>query len=117
MKATDSTLPGLERIRAHFLERLATSYQELSTCVIDALNTANPDSAGRSLTKASTILHKISGSAGSLGFEELGDAARRCEASVLGYLDTSTRHDKKRLEDVAFNISDFVYDCIIVLDA
>ncbi|MGO4915031.1 Hpt domain-containing protein [Pseudogemmobacter sp. W21_MBD1_M6] len=86
MTAVPANLPGLERIRARFLVILAERQQELET-LRDAMN--RPEHCKAALKQAQFILHKIAGTAGTLGFPEFGAQARTIENQIIRHLDNA----------------------------
>jgi len=78
-------LPGIARIRARFVGMLGDRLSELESLVAGG-NGIVPEPAA--LNDAKAILHKIAGSAGTLGLQDLGEAARTCENDIICYLDT-----------------------------
>ena len=83
---TVEMLPGLERIRARFITMLVERLDELEQ-LCDNMYADTPDVAALEMSK--NILHKIAGSAGTLGMTTLGDAARTCENQIISFLDSS----------------------------
>ena len=79
-------LPGLERIRARFITMLVDRLDELEQ-LCDNMYEDSPDMAALEMSK--NILHKIAGSAGTLGMTTLGDAARTCENQIISFLESS----------------------------
>ena len=76
---------GLETIRNNFLDRLEETYPTLARFAIEALEAKDVAQSKSSLHEAEAILHRIAGTAGSLGFENLGDHARECEVAARAY--------------------------------
>ena len=85
-------LPGLGPIRARFLDLLV----ERLTPIVAAEDACRPGASpdNHALREAQFMLHKIAGSAGSLGFTALGDSARNCEESIIAHLDHGTVSDR-----------------------
>ncbi len=76
-------IPGLSRIRNRFLSTLVEREAEIEQArakLRDANHAPLP-----ALLSAESILHKIAGSAGTLGLAELGAAARHCEEVIIDY--------------------------------
>lgn len=95
MNAMPANLPGLERIKARFLVILAERQQELKT-LREAMD--RPEHHEAALRQAQFILHKIAGTAGTLGFPEFGANARIIENQIIKYLD-ATAHDLPRIAE------------------
>lgn len=75
--------PGLQQVRERFLNLLSERLAELDTlCSDDAADPVTPEA----LRKAQDILHKIAGTAGTLGFQSLGEAANFSEEQIIGHL-------------------------------
>ncbi|MCP9759258.1 hypothetical protein EGI20_08040 [Aquitalea sp. S1-19] len=64
---------GLERLRKRFLAELPLRLENIQ----QALDASYPSSS-----KLTDELHRLAGAAGSLGFTELGDAARKLERQL-----------------------------------
>lgn len=94
-------LPGIERIRTRFLELLEDRIESLEDAVVEF---ELPATGRNNLIKAQTILHKIAGSAGTLGFDRLGESARVCEENIISHLRDAT----PTLDVLYRDISDFV---------
>lgn len=80
MTAAADLAPGLERIRARFLEMLDERLTEMERL--------SKDPSRESLLASQLILHKIAGSAGTLGLADLGERARICENQIISHLDS-----------------------------
>ena len=80
-------LPGIERIRKRFVEMLDERQTLIATHGLAAWDGTTVDEIKGNLASAQAILHQIAGSAGSLGFEELGRLARQCETQIVEHLD------------------------------
>ncbi|MBT8412498.1 MAG: Hpt domain-containing protein [Octadecabacter sp.] len=77
----DSITDNLKPIRARFISVLTERQKEIVTCVESAMQT--PEKATAELVTIESILHKIAGTAGTLGFSDLGDRARAIENLIL----------------------------------
>lgn len=80
-------MPGLARVRQHFIDVLQTRQEQIATYAIDAWDGKTAQDIQANLSAAKAILHQIAGSAGSLGFVQLGDKARSCEEAIITYLE------------------------------
>ncbi len=92
----------LAPIRARFLDLLEQRQEEIERNLYVALE--DPDSAEGALTCITNILHKIAGSAGTLGFTELGDRARAIEYRLTMTSDGKVQHH----QSVYMEIVDFL---------
>lgn len=79
-------LPGIERIRRRFIEMLAERQTQIASHGLAAWDGKTVEEITSNLAGAQAILHQIAGSAGSLGFEELGQTARACELQIVDHL-------------------------------
>lgn len=93
-------LPGIDRIRQRFLDLLEDRLDTLEDAMVEF---EFPGTGHTSLARAQMILHKISGSAGTLGFERLGDAARNCEDGIITHIKTG----KPSLDKLYRDLGDF----------
>ena len=79
-------MPGIERIRTRFLEMLRDRQIAIAEYAIIAWESYELDEINGSLESARTLLHQIAGTAGSLGFEDLGHEARNVETEIDAHL-------------------------------
>lgn len=84
-----SELPGLESIRARFVSLLEDRQIHIAEHALAAWDSENSEQQANHLKEAQNVLHQISGTAGSLGFDTLGHAARACEGSIISYLEVA----------------------------
>jgi len=91
---SDELLTEIQNIRIQYKERLATDRSKLSA-LLDNLNT---DTAHQSVKKIHRILHSISGSAGTFGFEGVGNESRRIDEMLKEISNERVNQDKSRLE-------------------
>lgn len=87
MTVENTLLPGLERIRLRFLDMLVERLSDLERLCREM---AKDDPQSNALRELQSIMHKIAGSAGTLGLQDLGDTARICENQIIDHLDTGT---------------------------
>lgn len=86
MKDIADILPGIERIKQRFLGLLKDRQATIAHHVLSAWDsTVAPDVVAH-LEAAQAVLHQVAGSAGSLGFDELGQAARDSENGIIAHL-------------------------------
>lgn len=74
------------KIKVRFLDLLESRQFDIASHALAAWNAQTTEQADRHLGAARDILHQIAGSAGSLGFGPLGQAARECESSIIYHL-------------------------------
>ncbi len=79
-------LPGLDRIRTRFLDMLQDRQSAIAEHALTAWESDSLEEINGSLASARTILHQIAGTAGSLGFNDLGTQARTCEVEIDAHL-------------------------------
>ncbi|MBD3662601.1 Hpt domain-containing protein [Sulfitobacter aestuariivivens] len=79
-------MPGLERVREKFLGLLAERRSAIALHTLAALDAHSPAETEAELLEAQNILHKIAGTAGSLGFDTLGNEARASEEAIIATL-------------------------------
>lgn len=99
-------LPGLEKIRVRFLSLLGERQAVVAHHALAAWEGTGPNEVRHHLEAAQSTLHQIAGSAGSLGFDSLGHAARDCENEIIAHL-----------EGVDRNIALFPVEIMTKLDA
>lgn len=75
--------PELDRIRARFIAMLDDRLLQLGAL---GANAQSPAQLQANLLQSLNILHKIAGSAGTLGLAQLGDRARACEDQIICHL-------------------------------
>ena len=86
MKDMVDTLPGIERVRSRFLTMLQDRKERIAAHILAAWEGETLDDVNGNLAKTEAILHQISGTAGTLGFAELGRLARSCEGKIIAHL-------------------------------
>ncbi len=84
MTIIQSELPELLRIRERFVEMHHDRHDQLEVLLDAARRGIDPHTA---LAEARRILHKIGGTAGTLGFAAFGTAAREVEYMIDAFLD------------------------------
>jgi hypothetical protein len=80
------TLPGIERIKIRFLSLLVERQGVIAHHALAAWSSEDPADRQSHLIAAQNVLHQIAGTAGSLGFGSLGQAARDCENDIIVHL-------------------------------
>ena len=102
-------LPGFERIRERFLDLLEERLDSLEDAMVEF---EFPATGRASLLRAQMILHKIAGSAGTLGFSRLGESARHCEEGIIAHL----KQDHPTLDVLYRDIGDFATQAEALLE-
>lgn len=87
MKDMVEELPRLEKVRARFIEMLADRQALIAEHALKAWEGETLQDINGNLESSKAILHQIAGTAGSLGFSDLGAAARACEGEVIAHLE------------------------------
>ncbi|MEH6647380.1 Hpt domain-containing protein [Sulfitobacter sp.] len=77
----NSLTDSLQPIRDRFIAILADRQSEILTSLEVAMQT--PEFATVELERIGGVMHKIAGTAGTLGFEALGESAQKIEFSIL----------------------------------
>ena len=111
---TAPALPGLERIRARFLDMLSDRQALIAQHTLDAWNGKTSSEINDNLAAAQAILHQIAGSAGSIAFGDLGTSARVCETEIIEHLQ-SANESAVCPGELVFHIDDFVRSCTEVI--
>tara|TARA_R110002049_G_scaffold44333_6_gene130163 strand:- start:21207 stop:21566 length:360 start_codon:yes stop_codon:yes gene_type:complete len=111
MKDMVAELPGLDRIRKRFIEMLGERQAQIANHGLAAWDGVTLEDINGNLAAAQAILHQIAGSAGSLGFHELGQAARACEAEILEHLDGPDADLAICPGEMIFHLDSFVAQC------
>ncbi|WP_448329319.1 Hpt domain-containing protein [Sulfitobacter sp. M13] len=101
-------LPGIERIRARFLEMLEQRQRALAEHALAAWEGTYLQDINDNLTEARRILHQIAGTAGSLGFDDLGTIARDNEVAIDTHLDGPNGKIASCPTEIIFGLDDFL---------
>jgi hypothetical protein len=80
-------MPGLDRIRLRFVELLNTRKGDIAQFALAAWDGETADDINRNLESARSILHQIAGTAGTVGYPDLGATAQQCEAQIIAHLE------------------------------
>ncbi len=80
------SLPGIERIKIRFVSLLEERQNLIANHVLAAWDSKDPGLMRSNLEAAQSALHQIAGSAGSLGFDQLGQSASHCENEIIDHL-------------------------------
>lgn len=108
-------LPGLERVRTRFLSMLADRQEMIASHALAAWEEDTLDGINGNLAAAQSILHQIAGTAGSLGFPELGQSARDCENEIIEHLEGPDADLAICPGEIIHHIDVFVTDCRALL--
>lgn len=87
MSALALQMPGLDRIRDRFIELLDSRKTSIAQHALAAWDGENTDFINENLEQARSILHQIAGTAGTVGFPELGATALMCEEQIIAHLE------------------------------
>ncbi|MEH6831360.1 MAG: phosphorelay protein [Sulfitobacter sp.] len=87
MNALVPEMPGLDRIRHRFLDLLAERKMLIAQHALAAWDGETAEGINENLETACSILHKIAGTAGTVGYPELGITAQHCEAQIITHLE------------------------------
>lgn len=117
MKDMATEFPGLGKVRARFLALLAERQTQIAHHALTAWESENPQEQLASLREASNVLHLIAGAGGSLGFDDLGETARTCEATIISHEKQAAENQCSVPYSVIAEIDGFVSLSQSVLDA
>jgi len=109
-------LPGIDRIRTRFLEMLEDRQAAIAEHALTAWETDELDELNGNLANARTILHQIAGTAGSLGFDTLGNEARQCELQIDAHLNGPDADLAICPSDLIFAMDDFIQSCGLLIE-
>lgn len=108
MNDMPSELLGLDRIRARFLSMLAERQIHIAHHALAAWESDTAEAQRVNLQEAQHVLHQIAGSAGSLGFDALGQAARECEGAIINHVETIVSDDCELPHTILEQLDTFV---------
>lgn len=114
---TTPTLPGLEKIRARFIDMLSDRQALIAQHALQAWDGETVEEINDNLLAAQGILHQIAGSAGSIGLKELGDTARACELEIEAHLEGPDADLAICPGELIFQVDDFVRSCLAITAA
>ncbi|MGJ8546233.1 MAG: Hpt domain-containing protein [Sulfitobacter sp.] len=112
-----SELPGLANVRKRFLVLLEERYSSIAEHALTAWDSEDSAEAVNELGEARDILHKIAGTAGSLGFTALGDKARACELEIIEHFETADLDAAPCPAPLVMNLDGFVEQCKTLIAA
>lgn len=101
-------LPGIERIRIRFLQMLCDRQFAIAEHALAAWESDSVDVIHSNLVSARTLFHQIAGTAGSLGFEKLGDEARNSEIAIDKHLESAQAQVASCPSELIFGMDDFL---------
>lgn len=87
MSALAHQMPGMDRIRARFIELLEDRKSNIAQHALAAWDGESVDVINSNLELARNILHQIAGTAGTVGHPDLGTIAQQCEAQIIAHLE------------------------------
>jgi len=87
MNAHALELPGLDHIRGRFVELLQGRKMTIAQHALAAWDAETAEDINANLEDARAILHQIAGTAGTVGFPELGEDAYYCETQIIAHLE------------------------------
>lgn len=102
---------SLEKIKGRFLDLLKTRQKNIAHHAVLAYDSTSMDEVNVNLSAARDILHQIAGTAGSLGFEDLGNSARHCENEIVTHLNTPNAGLTHCPDALLVQLDDFVGQC------
>ncbi|QUJ76713.1 Hpt domain-containing protein [Sulfitobacter albidus] len=112
MNAAALELPGLDKIRARFVEMLEERSSRIAQHALAAWDAETAEEINRNLSDAKDILHQIAGSAGTVGFPELGAMAQECEMEIIAHLDGEYADLAVCPGQIIWRIDGFVASCL-----
>jgi len=87
MSALAHQMPGMDRIKHRFLELLHDRKTSIAQHALAAWDGETVELINSNLEEARNILHQIAGTAGTVGFPDLGAVAQQCEAQIIAHLE------------------------------
>jgi HPt (histidine-containing phosphotransfer) domain-containing protein len=105
-------MPGIERIRARFIEMLGDRQAQIAQHALLAWDGQTLEDINDNLAAAQGILHQIAGSAGSIGLAELGNSARACELKIAAHLEGPDADLAICPGELIFQVDSFVRSCL-----
>lgn len=87
MSAVALELPGLDRVRLRFLDLLVERKISIAQHALAAWDGETAEDINAHLESARSILHQIAGTAGTVGYPDLGATAQHCEAQIIAHVE------------------------------
>ena len=104
-------MPGLDRIRDRFVEMLSDRKTTIAQHALAAWDGETVDDINNNLTAAKATLHLIAGTAGTVGFPELGRSAQHCEQEIIDHLEGPYADLAICPGEIIWRIDGFVASC------
>ena len=104
-------MPGLDRIRIRFIELLGTRKIDIAQYALAAWDGKNAEEINTNLEAAGGVLHQIAGTAGTVGYPELGTTAEQCEAQIIAHLEGPYADLAVCPDEIIASIDSFVAGC------
>ncbi|MEQ6249962.1 Hpt domain-containing protein [Sulfitobacter sp. HNIBRBA3233] len=111
MNAAALELPGLDRIRARFVELLDDRRTLIAQHALAAWDAETSEDINGNLEAAKALLHQIAGTAGTVGYPQLGSAAQQCEAEIIAHLEGDYADLAVCPGEIIWRIDGFVAAC------
>ena len=111
MSALAHQLPGMDRIRVRFIELLEERKSNIAQYALAAWDGETLEVINGNLEQARNILHQIAGTAGTVGYPELGLTAQQCEAEIIAHLEGPYADLAICPGDIIWRIDTFVEAC------
>lgn len=105
MTTIQTTIPGLDRVRCRFLEKLNEREQRLSKAIATSRTSFSRRERAAALDECQQILHKLAGTAGTIGLHDIGEGAQYCEDAIRKFL-----HDGSRSSEHVHDLLDRFMD-------
>ena len=115
MTAIAQQLPGLDRIRDRFVDLLEDRKSSIAQHVLTAWDGETTDEINGNLVSARNILHQIAGTAGTVGFHDLGTTAHQCEAQIIAHLEGPYADLAICPGEIIWRIDTFVEACATII--
>ncbi|NNE51170.1 MAG: Hpt domain-containing protein [Sulfitobacter sp.] len=112
-----SELPGLDRVRARFLDMLVPRHEQIAAHAVAAWDGETVEEINGNLAAAQAILHQIAGTAGSLGLVDLGAKAHACENEIIDHLKGPDADLAICPGEIIRDLDEFLQDCLAVLES
>lgn len=87
MNALALEMPGLDRIRDRFVDLLEERKTRIAQHALAAWDGETAEEINANLEQARSLLHQIAGTAGTVGYPDLGTCAQQCEAQIIAHLE------------------------------
>lgn len=104
-------MPGLDRIRSRFIDLLTERKTLIAEHALAAWDGQTAEEINSNLEAARGILHQIAGTAGTVGYPDLGETAQKCEALIIAHLEGSNGMATACPGEIIWCIDTFVEAC------